>query len=240
MAHNLSLYWRCEAASLDPTDDFTLGDNLAQANGGVSFSATAMRIGTNGILTVNASDWYEFAPASIFTTAGGSFGAWMQYKTAVFDGNQAGPVAFRNTALSADVIAFAANATGDPGLFLQRNGGSSLTLTAAAGNMVVDTWYFLVGRVDFANNKRKIEIYNTAGTLIDSNEDLVTSLAGVQLTAMDEIRIGTPSTNANPIWVDNVFISQNYDEPIQDYMFITSITELVEVEATPLMGQIMM
>lgn len=220
-----TFFWRAEGTTLDSTHDFSAGDTTATANGGVSITGTAAKVGSNGILTTNASDWYEFSPTSIATTGQGVIGGWIQFKTAVPGTNQGGPIALRNSANSSDVIAIGYDTNGgnnDLRGFLQRNGGSSLTLTTTACGFVADTWYFVVFRWNISADDRKIECYDSSGNLIDSAEDLSTDLSNVEPTAIDEMRVGNPATNANPIWVDNVFVSQTYAEPIENFKSITS------------------
>ena len=80
----LTFYWRCEGTTLDGTHDYSAGATTMTAiGGGESISATAAKIGSNGVLNTDGADYYYCSPASIVTANEGSFGWWLQWPSAL-------------------------------------------------------------------------------------------------------------------------------------------------------------
>lgn len=219
-----TFFWRAESGTLDSTHDFSAGDTSATSNGGVSFSATAVKVGTNGILTTNAQDYYIFDPTSIFSTSEGAMGGWIQVTTALPSQQQAGPIVLRNSGVSNAVfsLGFDSGGSGEARFFIQNNSGSSTQIVTSNCNMTTGAWYFLLARWHSGNNDRELSCYDSSGALLDTVSDLSTSFSSNLPTGLDEMRVGNSSAFANPIYVDNVFVSQTYAEPIQNFLSITS------------------
>ncbi len=214
-------FWRAEGTTLSATDDLS-PDTSATANGGVSISNTAEKVGTNGILTTNQQDYYIFDPTGICSTTQGAFGGWIQFKTAVpAAGVQFLTRCFDASGAVSEVSLAMANSQ-EVRLTLVSSGGTSSFLVTSACNIAVDTWYFVVARYHIANDDRFIACYDSSGTLIDSVSDLTTDLAASAPSGLTEFRVGNPSANTNAIWADNIFVSQTYAEPLEDFHSITS------------------
>lgn len=218
---DVTWFWRAEGTTLSGTDDKSAGDTTATANGGVSISATAAKVGSNGILTTDANDYYEFASASISITSQGAAGGWIQFKTALPGSSNNHPLRLADSGASTNGLNIGTNTGNDARFRMSRTGSSDIDLSATNCNFALDTWYFIIVRWHIANDDRKVECYNSSGTLIDSNEDLTTDLSANEPSAHDVIRWGGGSS-ANPVWIDNLFISQEYAEPIENFMSITS------------------
>src|SRR6188474_1286468 len=84
----IKFYWRAEnSVNLDATHDYSAGDTSAATNSSPSFSGTAAKYGSYGILIDSSTDRYDFNPASILSSSvsgsAGAVGMWFQYPTAI-------------------------------------------------------------------------------------------------------------------------------------------------------------
>jgi len=224
-ASGLTLFWRCESETLDGTHDYSAGDTTWSVQAGTpTLEAGAARVGSNGF-NFDAVDMYLLDLANIYDRDIGSFGLWLKFTTAstgeflVFRSNlgaSTGSQAYRYDGLDIQMIT-------------NENGGAARSsFFATTGNTYtpVSDWYFVVGRWDWGGSRRKIEIYNNSMTLIDSAfSDEPYHRVGVGTEGhIFAIRLGSYG-GASAGYIDNFFISQNYDEPIQDNALITSYTE---------------
>lgn len=215
-----SFYWRGEGTTLSATDDLS-PDTSATGNGGVSISSTAAMVGTNGILTTNAQDYYSFTSTGICSETAGVLAGKIRFTVAVPSSGDAFIARCMNTGTSS-LATISMGSSQEVRLELSSSAGTSSFLATSACNLAVDTEYFIVARWHIANDDRFIACYNASGTLIDSNEDLTTDLAASAPGAFDVLRVGNPSSNANPIHVDNVFAATNYTELFQNFQEINS------------------
>lgn len=217
-----TFFWRAESATLTASVDLS-PDTSATATGGVSISTTAVKVGTNGVLTTNATDYYAFTSTGICDVTQGAVSGWIQFKTSV-------------PASGLDVLAKCMN-TGDTSeagistgssqeirLTLAAAGGTTVNLATSSCNFAIDNWYYVVASWHIANDDRAIACYNSSGTLIDSATDLATDLAAAAPGSFDEFRVANPSSHADVVWVDNIFASATWAEPFENFHSITSIT----------------
>lgn len=223
---DVTFFWRAESATLT-SDDKSAGDTTGTVNGSSAFNATAMRVGTNGFQTVDNADSVFFDSASIFSSAVGSAGLFIQWKTALpTNGLDANGLQFLNSGSVTDVISLRTSGSDELRLQIRKNtaaGGTQVFLATTACNIAIDTWYFIVIRWDIANDDRAIECYDgTTLGLIHETSDLTTDLSTTEPAGVDSLRFGNTSTHASNIYHDNFFISQQYDEPIQNFATITS------------------
>jgi hypothetical protein len=213
----LTFFWRCEASALDATHDFSAGDTSAS---GSAPTTTAVRIGTNGCESTSNFDTKDFTATSLFPLSTGSFGYWLQYKTALQSGERhflvlgsSGNNNFSISTVNTNELRFT----------ISNNGAGSVTLDTTAVNLAIDTWYFVVARYDQPNSDRRLEVYNTSLALIEGVEDLSTGF-----TAPGELggtfSLGIFQGSADDMWIDNVFGANTYSEPLQSKATITSYT----------------
>ncbi len=223
----LKLFWRCEAATLDGTHDFSAGDTVADLTGsGVPpiLDAAAARLGTNGLLTDDGPSYARMDAASIYSTVG-CMAFWIQWKTTVPNtGLNANGINITNNADTTQIINLRA-ATSDE-LRIQIRGASTYFLTTSGITTAIDTWYFPVMRWDLPGDRVKLSIYNNSMTLITEVEDTSTDLSTFIPSGIDTLRIGNSSSHADQTWLDNVMIGDAYDDPLQDYALFTSYTDL--------------
>lgn len=226
----LTFFWRCEGTTLDGTHDFSAGDTTAAAQNSATLDAAAARIGSSGILVNASGKHYRFDPASIASLSEGAIGFWFRV-----GGSQGTMVILRGssetnhirvdlTGLGARVLLSIGNAA---------NGSVSLNTNLGTVNEDITTgaWYFVVVRYDISNDRRRVEVYDADMVLIQYHTDLTTDLSAYGPAAFDSsdgIRVGdiggwTSSTNY--LHIDNLFIADDYDEPLQDFADITSYTE---------------
>src|SRR6185503_2776828 len=118
------------------------------------------RVGTNGIATVDTTDFFSFDSASIVSESVGSFGAWVQWKTTVPSTGISGPVEFANTGFD-DEISINPQPSQEFACRLRKDGTTFLDLVTTTVNAAMDTWYFALCRYNIAADDRRIEIYDT-------------------------------------------------------------------------------
>ena len=215
----LTLFWRCEGATLDGSHDYSAGDAVATANGSTTLDAAAAKIGSNGILINASSERYSFDPASIISTSVGSIGFWVRFVTSM-PGAPHFYFYCRGTN-SNDYLTIASVGTGGQvELQLRNNVGGLLPLSTASGtvdaNMAADQWYFITASWDIANDDRRIRVYNSSGTLIQHHEDTSTDLASYEPANFTTggLQIGDTSGWGATIvgHYDNIFIGSAYDD----------------------------
>lgn len=232
----ITFFWRCEGTTLDGTHDYSAGDTTATASNS-TISATAARLGTNGVLSPGAFlSNMQFSPASIIANYDnpaalvGSVGFSVYFVTAV-QGNQL-TLGFRASGASTnDAIAVETATSAEMTLVIRDDTGNVSRITTTAANMAAGTWYGVVARWDIANDKRAIEIYDAAGALIDSNEDLATDLS----TYVPDSNVATVvlaykvASNANDVYFDTFVISDTYDEVTAAMLDYTSYTQFTSI-----------
>lgn len=219
----VTFFWRCETETLDATHDFSAGDTTAAANATPSISATAALVGSNGALFDSVGDQYRFLPTSLISPTVGSAALLFHFPTALA-ANIHGFFFSRGIASSNDNLRIEITATDELALVIRNATAGSVSLPTTGVNLQTATTYGVVIRWDQPNNKRRIEVYDATGTLIQAVEDLVTAFTAP--AALDEtVRFGDFGGMLGTCYVDNVFLADTYDEPLEDNLFITSWTE---------------
>jgi hypothetical protein len=209
----LSFYWSAETTTLSATDDFS-ADLTSTLNGTASLSATAVKTGVKGILTVDTNDYYSFSVTSgdLCSETQGTIAGWVQWKTALPATGQNIIVTCLNTGNSSQARLSIGGTGGDEArLVLTSSGGTNSTLATTTVNMVVDQWYFIVGSWHIANDDRSIAVYDSSLALVQpATTDLSTDLAASAPGAFDQVRAGQIGTDTSGSWYDNIFISTTY------------------------------
>ena len=226
----LKFFWRCEGETLDGTHDYSAGDTSATATGTASISATAVRVGTNGVLfDGGAGAYYGFDPASIFSTAEGS--AAFLFKLTRSNGGY--PFLVRGTSandkIGVNFLGSSGTTTGNIRLSIRKSTGSEVNVDTNSGNLAQNVWYGCVIRWKSATTAMAIEIYTvgdsgTTITLVDS----ATGTYGSDNIPVDltSFRVGECDGGANMDgYIDNVFVSNTYAEALETKLLITSYTE---------------
>lgn len=224
----LHFYWRAESATLTTDVDYS-SDMIGNNSIGFTFSPTAARVGTNGLVSTSgiAGSVY-FATGDIFPNyteiqgSSGSLGYWVRCVSAI-PGNSVmmGLRAYTDTASNS--LSIEGSTGGTCKLHL---GNTYLPLTYA---LSTNTWYYVVARWDIPNNKRAIELYDTDLTLLDSASDTTTSLASAFTSApVSFLQCGQRASTATDIHTDNFIVSNNYDAAIVANALITDKDSYIE------------
>jgi len=225
----VTFFWRAEAETLSGVDDFSAGDTTGAAAGAAAISVVAAKLGTNGVLAPGSSDFYRFDSSGIYSNVG-CMGNWIQWKSAIPNaGLNANGVQFVQEADVANIINFrtlGVSPNFDIRLQIRKTGAVANFVATSGLSVALDTWYFIIGRWDVPGDKCKIEVYNSAGTLITSTEDTGTDLGPFEPSVIDGIRIGNSSSHASNIWFDSIMIANTYAEPLQNYLAYTSYTQI--------------
>lgn len=227
---SLTFYWRCEGTTLDETHDFSAGDATA---GDLGFPASidnaAAIVGSNGILCDGQFDTFIFDSTDLFPDPSrGAIGFWVRWPTTVAPSNAARPFVARGPDSANDTIYVRTLSTGLR-LFISSAANGSVTLdvseTLSAGEA-----YFVVARWDAAETYRELTIYddelNVVGTAVDDSTDFSDNVPA-SLEHSTGLRLGDSEgfSQTYPMHIDNVFIADAYDEPIEENALITSFTE---------------
>lgn len=229
----IKLFWRCESTTLDGTHDYSSADNTPTASGSPTIDATAGMVGTNGINSPgSALTSYDLDAASIVGSIG-SVGYWLKFVTAVpTAGSSAG---FQLQGVSGtDILAVYTDASLELAFRHQQDGGTAVnTPKTASANLSADTQYGVIIRWDFSNVasvSKKIEVYDSSGTLIDSAEVTATDYTTTAPTAQTTLRLGRHSTaNTNAQYSDNFVIGDGYTDVTAAMLAYTSYTQFASI-----------
>jgi hypothetical protein len=211
----LTFFWRCEGTTLDGTDDFTAGDSTAAANNTPSISATAAKVGSNGILIDSSADGYRFAPTSIIERLAGTVAMWIQFPTAFAATGQVFFFARGNASTNDNISIGVGTGSDEVRLGIRNASASEVTLETSGASLAAGSWYFVTASWDQPNNSRKIAVYDSSGALLAQNEDTTTVYdAPAALDAADGLRFGDATgwgatTNG---WFDNLFVGSAYTD----------------------------
>jgi hypothetical protein len=211
----LTFFWRCEGTTLDGTHDFTAGDNTATANNTPSISATAAKVGSNGILIDSSADGYRFAPTSIIARLVGTVAFWFQFPVTFAATGQVFFFARGNASVN-DHISIGVGTGGDEvRLSISNASSGGAELETSGASLAAGSWYFVTASWDQPSNSRKIAVYDSSGTLLAQNEDTTTAYdAPAALDAGDGLRFGDASgwgATRNG-WFDNTFVGSAYTD----------------------------
>lgn len=223
----LKFFWRCEGTTLDATHDFTAGDTTAALNSAAAINTDAAKIGTNGLDIPSSADSAQFAvsAADLIDMNEFAIGFWLRLvdftdgaNVVKIDNSASSNMHFRVNQTGADT------ATGRELDFrLRFTGGSNIGFATASADLQLNEWVFVVFRCDAALNDRRFEIYNNDLTLRTANDDLTTDWDVA--TGINQLKIGDIGGTTTDYHIDNFFIADAYDEPLQDNANITSFTE---------------
>lgn len=225
-AHAAGFFWRAEATTL--TADDNSADTSATLTGSASISNTAEKVGTNGILTVDANDFYTFTVTAddLCDEAQGEIAGWVQFKSAVPTNGNDLIVRCMNSGNSSEV-SLSMGSAGEIRLQLVTSAGTATNfVSTGCGMSSTDVWYYVVGKWHIANDDRSLACYTDAGggalTQVDLTTDLTTDLAALAPGAFDQVRVGSIGGHTSPLWVDNVHVSTTYGTGLENFAFITS------------------
>ncbi len=244
----LTFYWRAEnSTTLDGTHDYSANDTTA-FNTLASFSGAAAYKGSYGILLpastaanykVSATDIINNAasPASSVGSAAFmiKFAGAIQTTTGLYYGFR--PIDIGSSVDSIQTITGADDGSGAM-KFQLAIGNVSVTAYLSTSEYCIDAdnWYAVVVRWDIPGNRRRIEVYNTAGTLVGLGEDTSTNLGSYAPGLLTEIRWGRTAGHANDVYLDNMFVADAYDDITATYVLnMTSYTEWGTLGSSPLL-----
>lgn len=203
----ITFFWRCEGTTLSGTDDLPGADTSAAATGSPEISATAALVGSNGILINANNEYYSLnSEDAVLNSAAGAIGFWFRSQSFAADSDV---IRLRfNSGDSSDWVGVVTSTTTNNHLvFLFRTSGVGYTVLDSTYAISNDTTYFVIVKWDNAANDRRIEIYNSSGTLLQADEDLATSWTAPAeaYPVTDGMAFGGPSSSIN-FYLDNIFI----------------------------------
>lgn len=220
----LTFFWRCGDPSGSTTlggDDYSAGDTTATLTS-ATLSTTRARVGTYSLYSAGVGHNAAFSPTSIAVPSEGSAALSIYIDNSLVEWSSL----LRLVGSGDDQISLRLNSSPNNDeliLKIQRDGETDGDVVTSAANLALDTWYGIVIRWRSSDNSRAIEVYDASNSLITS----ASSTASVLFpTSFTEIRIGDDGGGgAWQAYIDNVFIADDYDEPLEDYLDITSYTE---------------
>lgn len=225
----LTLFSRCEGTTLDGTHDYSAGDTTWTLVSGAEFSASGVKVGTNGLHAPSGDDYAQLDAASIVDRTVGTVAFWLRINTA---GSGSWILNLQGTA-AADRITIEGGG-GDLTLRHRVNGGNNITLSTSSAGLTTDTWYFVQAHWSAANDDLRLEVYNSAGTLIQAVENLSANLGGSPADIVS-IQAGTQQASGR-FSIDNIFIGSAYTDDFLASRDITSYTSYGGASASKSLG----
>lgn len=221
----LTFFWRCESATLDGTHDYTAfgATTPGETVGTPVYDSAAAKYGTNGlnIGTLDQERWSDGDPRDLLTNLEGAIGVWLRWPSTPVNADLM--IYARGTTNFDDYVGI--EVTGDE-LRLQtsRNGGSVMNLATTGVNLAANNWYFVKIAWKSSTNYRRIAVWNTSMSLIESVVDSSTDWSASLPTDVFGVRVGDASGTFIG-HIDNVFFADTFDEPFENWADIASYTE---------------
>lgn len=232
--NSVNFFWRAEDTTLDGTHDFSAGDTTAELQSTAVIDPGAAFIGTNGLDIPSSADnaRFDITSGDLIDVDTGAIAFWFRLIT-FSGGTLFNALQVANGAHNITIFPIGTDdATGREISFrVRRGGGLNVSISTTDADLALNTWYAVVARYDEPNSDMRIEIYNDDGSLRGTPaEDLNTNFD--QPGALDRLNIGEASGTASDRHMDNIFIADDYNEPLEDKLFITSWTEYESSAAT--------
>lgn len=229
----IRFFWRGESDTLDATHDYSAGDTTGSSNSGCVCDSTISVVpgNTNSVYVAAASDHFRFDNTGISSDLASVGSAAFAIK---ITGNPGGApecgLKLRGSSTTAANVTTTLLNTGfasNIGQIRFRHAGTTLIPSSGGSALSLNTLYGVVYRWDQPNSLRRLEIYNSSGSLIEAveNTDAFTAPTwGVQ--ADGGIRVGEDSGINVTCGIANAMISDTYAEPLEDYLYYNSYTEI--------------
>lgn len=233
----LTFFWRCEATALDSILDYSAGDRTGSTINGGILSTAAARVGSRGLeRPASVAGGCNFTAVNIFPgniaapdDAVGAIAFSLMYSGAVYQLTGSNICQFRGIGTN-DYLSFSTQPGGKFGFGMRKSAPLATMAVVSTLVLLPDVWYGIIGRFDIPNDKVRLEIYDAAGTLLEGIDWLDGDLAPyVPLDISNGTngwRMGFFATSwTSPIYMDNGFVGNTYDEPIQNFFTIEDFTQ---------------
>lgn len=196
---DILFWWTCESANIS-TGDYSAGDTSGEVDSDAVFSASAMKLGTNGLSCPTAWDSVTFSigdPQDIILGSEGRIGFWFYADTlindqilfyAVFDADN-------------EIIIRYWTADASP-CGSHKTGGTNHYYTGTGASMATGNWYFIEYAWKQSTNYRQCWVNGTS-CFLDSS----TTYANITATG-GTIQIGQGGVGTGA-YFDNVIISSD-------------------------------
>lgn len=209
----ITFFWRCEGTTLSSTDDLPGTDTSATATGTPAINATAALVGSNGIEISTAAEYYSLdSEDAVLNAAAGAIGFYLRIQTFATDGNV---LWLKMNSASNDFVRVIFNNTTNNHLrfTIKNNGVASVHLDSAYAVSTATT-YFVVVKWDNSASDRRIEIYDSGGSLLDATEDLSTGWTSPaeSYPVTDGMQFGENVGTVCAYYLDNIFIGTAYSD----------------------------
>jgi hypothetical protein len=217
----LTFFWRAAGETLDGTDDYSAGDTTATVAGTAA-------IGSNGIEAVDAADYYYLNPTSIAATAEGAAAFSIQFPSAVPASGYDFGIRFRDSG-GTNYMGSRTAGSSTGFAFRSAKAGATNTTTTSGVTISIATWYSVVLRWDFVGDLMRIEVYDASGNLLGTpGEDTASDTSDYEPTgpySSSGFQIGNISSQNIACYLRNIFVADDYAEPLEDFLNITSYTQ---------------
>lgn len=224
----LTFFARCEGTTLDGTHDFSVGDTTWDANSTSStFASGAGMVGTNGLLITSAPQVMRMDLADdIVLPAEGAIGflfrftAWAAFtKLFAIRGSSADYQFSVWTHLTNDTLA----------VYLGNDEGTNINFNVESLGLSTNTPYGIVYRWNQSTSTFRLEVYSDplgTPTLINAAQDTTGWTVFPDMTRTGGFSWGDNSggVSTENLHFDNIFVADDYAEPIEDNFAITSYT----------------
>jgi len=226
---DITFFWRCDTddsggeidfSATNGTSDYSVADDVGTISSSLVADASAKYSGTLGLDVPTAYDRITFTNgATPIISATGGVGFWLNVQSTptadseifkYYDGDEWIRIRF----LSGDVNEIQGNIYSD---------STNRNVATSTLNMTQDgsTWYFVVYMWDFGSDIHGIYVYNTSGTLLDSDVDSE-ELGSIDFASDDTIIIGDAAGIASDKWIDLVIITNDYARSLKDMRTFTT------------------
>lgn len=223
----LTFFWRCESTELDETHDLASDAGDASLNFSATLSETAALVGESGLWANGAAQHASFdSTHTIFDPGEGAIG-FLLYVTAWAGGTAICIFGADNTN-QYGVRLLGLNESGNIAFFVGDPDSPTAEAVTTIGSLGAGVLYGVVGRWNHAEDTLRIEVYSDplgTPTLIQGVSNTNGYTAPSSLVGESRFRIGDQSGTGFTAYYDNIFASQDFDEPIEDNFGITSYTE---------------
>lgn len=215
---SLTFFWRCESTTFSGTDDYSAGDNTPTANGGVVLSNTQARVGTNSIYAEEFTKYFAFDLASIFDITEFAFGF-----SVYFESVNSGAILAQFTDASEGDNRIRVSVSGDEiNVEVSKQFETAVNITTTGVNLTTGGWYGIIVRGSSTNQDIRLEVYNASDTLIEAVENTSTGSAAWPSGLVDTLHLGDEGAASPAAYLDNIFLADAYDEPIEDNFTISA------------------
>jgi hypothetical protein len=232
----IRFFWRCESLTLDPVHDFTVGaDTTATKQFGTETIGPPGLVGENGFIRTTDNRMRFDTNTTFLENLSNEGAIAFIHKQSTWQ-HASSLISLRFGATYRDVIRLSQRGSDGTGIVPEYGydiAGARGFNYDLPGKFQADVVYGIILRWRKADVRLTIEVYNDLGELLGFKTQTFPSFIPLDETAdrFDSFGIGGDGIGT----MDNIFVADSYDEPLQNNLFITSYTEYTRSLQHPLL-----